>query len=476
MGVQTNDEPTNGAAPVETATKRVAKRTNKTADSPAKPRATKTAKKVEENAEAAQQTANNQTVGQSTAQPKKRAARTKKNADSAEVAQAQQTTDDQTVAQPKKRAARVVRAKKTQDVETRKCTLVVDHRENSVRVHEEMANIPHVVDQLTIGDYSILAPDGNELLVIERKSYEDFSASFKDGRHQNKQKMLALREQTGCRVFYLVEGPAYPSPQKRFGRIAFSNIQSSIFHMMVRDCINVIYTRDTLHTAQTLAALLNSMNTLLCKTAQEDFEQPEHTEHEYTCEDENCTCNNWRDPEAEQCEKSAEVENVDIDEDADAGGDAEVRANIQASLDRLKQRTPKSDLVITRTIWSKLKGITVETADDYIRLWSLSDLVCGRVSTQDILSARTSSGKPIPKSALAALTSITAHTHQKMLACVPGISSASAAAILRNAGGLPRLLGYTQECIGMITINAAGKKLGDKRASQILAAFNYRRQ
>jgi hypothetical protein len=149
---------------------------------------------------------------------------------------------------------------------------------------------------------------------------------------------------------------------------------------------------------------------------------------------------------------------------------------MQTSITQLRQRITKSELDIARTIWSKLKGITVETADDYIRLWSLSDLLCGRVSTEQILSARTSSGKPIPKSALSSLRSITAHTHQKMLACVPGISSASAATILRSAGGLPRLLGYTQECVGMITINAAGKKLGDKRAGQILAAFNYRRQ
>lgn len=44
-------------------------------------------------------------------------------------------------------------------------------------------------------------PDGEPVVLaaIERKSHADFAASFKDGRHENIRKLLALRAATACK-------------------------------------------------------------------------------------------------------------------------------------------------------------------------------------------------------------------------------------------------------------------------------------
>ncbi|NBQ44255.1 MAG: hypothetical protein EBU23_17800, partial [Mycobacteriaceae bacterium] len=75
---------------------------------------------------------------------------------------------------------------------------------------------------------------------IERKTLADFAASFKDGRHANLQKMRDLRARTGCQLYYIVEGPAFPSPGRRFARIPYASILAAITHMMVRDSIMVV--------------------------------------------------------------------------------------------------------------------------------------------------------------------------------------------------------------------------------------------
>ena len=96
--------------------------------------------------------------------------------------------------------------------------LIADQRERAVIPFLDDALQAHayVVKTINSGDYLVCTrgPGGPRVLaVIERKSLEDYAASFKDGRHANMEKLYALRSRSGCQVFLILEGPAFPVQQ-----------------------------------------------------------------------------------------------------------------------------------------------------------------------------------------------------------------------------------------------------------------------
>src|SRR5882762_5214242 len=90
--------------------------------------------------------------------------------------------------------------------------LIIDTRESAVSCHKDaFTMITTEIAQIAVGDYAILRQFGEQetiIAIFERKTYPDYGASLKDGRHQNKDKLLALRRKTNCRVFYIMEGHA----------------------------------------------------------------------------------------------------------------------------------------------------------------------------------------------------------------------------------------------------------------------------
>jgi hypothetical protein len=118
------------------------------------------------------------------------------------------------------------------------------------------------IAQLNTGDYLVcrqFAGGGAEVLAaFERKTLTDFAASIRDGRHENRHKLLDLRARTGAAVYYLVEGPAFPRPSARYGRLPYSTLLSAITNLMVRDGIQVVQTADQAHTAQRLVEFLRA--------------------------------------------------------------------------------------------------------------------------------------------------------------------------------------------------------------------------
>ena len=80
--------------------------------------------------------------------------------------------------------------------------LVIDNREN---IKNDFDNNESVrFDNLTVGDYLIKYKD-KDVLVIERKTINDYCASIKDGRHREQKKRL-LTKYTKNQIIYLVEG------------------------------------------------------------------------------------------------------------------------------------------------------------------------------------------------------------------------------------------------------------------------------
>jgi ERCC4-type nuclease len=125
--------------------------------------------------------------------------------------------------------------------------LIVDDRERGFKDHldnfSKKFNISYEIKRIDVGDY-IFTVNNKIKLVIERKTWEDLSSSMRDGRRYNVKKLIDLREKCGCNVYYLIEGDASPPYEKKYSRIYHKNLLAHLDHLMMRDNINIIYSRN----------------------------------------------------------------------------------------------------------------------------------------------------------------------------------------------------------------------------------------
>lgn len=138
--------------------------------------------------------------------------------------------------------------------------LHVDQRERSV-FNTYGFKCEYVIEQLVVGDYVITC--GNRIkAVFERKTLKDYGASIKDGRTQNVEKLLDLRVKSGCDIYYIIEGPAFPSITTEYAGIPYRNIASSIRNLQVRYGINIIRTPSESGTAEELENIVHTYSTV----------------------------------------------------------------------------------------------------------------------------------------------------------------------------------------------------------------------
>lgn len=312
--------------------------------------------------------------------------------------------------------------------------LIIDSRESNVIRHSvEWKNITYeVINNQTTADYVIVDEKNNVLVVIERKSLEDFAASLKDGRSDNIGKLTKMREATGCRIVYIIEGPQSPNPTDLFGNTPYYNIESHIFHLIVRDNICVINTSSTLDTAKKLARFVTS-----CGTLREAFVGGVPTPLEQL------EARPGRDP-------------------------ADLRADLTA-----KHVKPDSDIL--REMWSSWRGISAITADEFIAKWTVADIICKRVDRAAIFGFKNSRGRAISKKVADALCGADRQLEIRLLSKIPGISSATANDLVRDIS-LADLLQMTEPAIAERTVGKASKKLGPAKAATLVKFFNLKKE
>jgi ERCC4-type nuclease len=97
-------------------------------------------------------------------------------------------------------------------------------------------------------------------LVVERKTLNDLASSIKDGRINNNDKMLTMREKTGCKLLYIIEGDAYPLMGKLYCGIPYKCLQGKLDSLMFKHDISIIWTKSELHTAERLACIHKSFS------------------------------------------------------------------------------------------------------------------------------------------------------------------------------------------------------------------------
>ena len=118
--------------------------------------------------------------------------------------------------------------------------LIIDNRENIKELFQISENV--TFDNLEIGDY-LIKNEEKDILIIERKTINDYCASIKDGRNREQKKRL-LSKFTKNQIIYLVEG-SLDFVQSKYNRVNSDTVVSSILNTMMRDGIHVFHTKDS---------------------------------------------------------------------------------------------------------------------------------------------------------------------------------------------------------------------------------------
>lgn len=337
------------------------------------------------------------------------------------------------------------------------CTLDIDNRERNVLAHtNELSAIAYTRKQLTTGDY-VLRHDTHIIAVIERKTLDDYGASIKDGRADNKRKLLALRQRTGCRIYYLIEGPKSPAPSKTFARIPYAIIRRSFMRLTLEHGIILLHTLDTIDTARELVELTLATQTLL-----ETLGDP-----------------TWL--------LQAQVQ-LPANADADTPAD-EIASGGEFDLNELTTPVARTDHDIVREMWACFSGITVETADSFIAKWSIADIVRGAIPRAELCAHKLANHRAINLRVVNALQTIGPVMASRLLATIPNISIRTANILLRDRT-LASVLCAPVDVIAMYATSPGGigattgahvtrtsaraqAKLGQARAAACMRLFYY---
>lgn len=333
--------------------------------------------------------------------------------------------------------------------------LIVDARERAVIpfIETELQSHAFVVKQVTTADYLICRhrPEESRVIAaIERKTHEDFAASFKDGRCENINKLRALRAATGCQLYYFIEGPAFPSPNRRFARIPFSCILASITKLMVRDGVFIVQTEDESHTAKRLADLLRVFDSV---------EAPYGSS-------------------GAPVGASGDPDGGSGDPDG-ASGDPDGPPLALTVPDILTARVEQLDDEAAIGMWVRLRGISVVLGKILTREFTVAELVTQRVTPDQIRALRTATGRPVNKDAVASLLAVRAGVRDaevKLLSGLRNITPAVAGVILEVAGGLSRLCAQPVSSLAAVQLPQKTRtvQLGKVRAGRIQRILNYK--
>ena len=293
---------------------------------------------------------------------------------------------------------------------------------------------------------------------IERKTLADFAASFKDGRHANLQKMRDLRARTGCQLYYIVEGPAFPSPGRRFARIPYASILAAITHMMVRDSIMVVQTENEAHTARRLVDLLDAFDRF----------------------DSDCGA-----PTAVAGGAPAAV--VGGAPATEAGGAPPVEPAVGelAIPEGLTGRIEVPDDEAVAALWARLHGVSLLQGKIISAQFSVAGLVSGRVPAARIQSLKTATGRAAHPRAIASLRAVAAagaagaaaapDVAVRIVSGLRGVTPAAAALLLAAAGGLRQLATAAPSATAEYRLphGDGTARLGLARAARYWRLLNY---
>lgn len=389
-------------------------------------------------------------------------------------------------------------------------TIVADHREKNgaipflevcivennntnskLPIGKGGGDIKYAEKQLTIGDYTIMldpmngADDEAQMaMIVERKTWKDLAASIKDSRMREQQQgMVKIAQSSGCYVYYIIEGKfAYKDHSDVCG-LPFKSLHTKIRHNLLRG-FPFVQTNDAMGTAK---LLVNFTRDLMRFRAEKEL-----------CIRPRDICIGYH-QELEQLqnkyrgllkEKESELFKVIEDSLQIVESVHSESKNDVPKVDRivpieLTTRRIKSDSDIICNMWISLNGVSDKSAVILMKEYKLSTLITAEPQHKAKIKLKISNfvypgGTRTFGTAMADKILVIGYDGEdesqiekcrlasiKMLACVPGITKASAENIINNYSLRAMCSsGITTDDIGAVQVGKA--KLGSAKAEKIM--------
>jgi len=343
-----------------------------------------------------------------------------------------------------------------------KIQLVNDDHEKSINPYfaecKMPNNVEYMVTRIEYGDYAVMYR-GKILFIIERKTWSDLSQSISDGRKDNVNKMIKLREDTGCKLFYLIEGNPCPPKSSKFGRKPVGNLQSHLDHLVFRDNINIIYSRKKETTCERILQLIKNFTTLKPNPLSIIDEELENQESENSDDSQN----NPGELEKHESENQNSERNQNENDDA---------------IKRLKVIVRKSDETIIHNIWRCIPNITEKSACLFTCDYHISDLILGNITKKSIEDKKYASGALIGKKRANVIWKCSRdkkenHIHfVNMLIQINGVTKKTAEIIMEKISWKDLLEGKIEvKTLADVKKSESGRKIGNKVAVDIIKYF-----
>ena len=367
--------------------------------------------------------------------------------------------------------------------------LIADARERAVipYIEEEIREFAFIVKQVTTADYLVCihrrgsSGPPEVLAALERKTLADFAASFRDGRHRNTEKLLALRSATGCGLCYIVEGPAFPDASAMFGGISYGRILSAMTRLMVSDGIFVVQTENARGSARRLGDFLRTLDACCAErgcrkpaprllAARPEVEGTEGTEDTEDTEPEGRAGRAEQEEPEELAGRESIAGRAGLEE-LDELGELEVP-------DILTARAQETDEEAAVCVWSQLHGVSVATGGALVRAFSVAELPT--LPLDRIGAVRTSTGRSLSGAALASIMAaargVDGARGEARLGATRSHAAHMAAAILEATGGFAGLCAHSPATLAAVRIPQKSRsvQLGAARAARILRVLTFR--
>ena len=332
-------------------------------------------------------------------------------------------------------------------------SLVIDNRERALFFHidNKIKNFKYEKMQLSTGDYLILQNNKDIKACIERKTYNDFAASFRDGRYRSElDNMLKLRKETNCQLFFIIEGNAFPSISSKFSRVPYVCILGAINNLMLCHNIFIIQTKNEEHTAQKLNELLTSLQ-IIYSDSKKMARLEAATLESAALESASLESASLESASLKSNDNKPElgiILNTIIDGDNTIidggntiieGGNSIICGEDIGTVSpkfkkQLTSRHIKTDEDICIKAWSTLAGISLEFSKILITKFSIKELIMGDAPVQSLYELKTSLGRKLNNDALTSLLHICNKSPMhcaKLLSAIVGITKEYAEKLLK---------------------------------------------
>lgn len=374
--------------------------------------------------------------------------------------------------------------------------IIADNRERAVIPHfqaymamvnkklTKIKQVNLVEGQLTIGDYSIVLSIDTEkiLMVIERKTWGDLADSIKTTRMSEQiKKMLAIRNNIQCKLLYIIEGKAFPRKTTKIHRIPFKNLHAKLRHILIRDNIPFIQSRNAVHTAEIIVDLALDF----CKINKDDVLSPRCP----ICS--NCIggdedineINTQEKPEVqekpemqEQSETQEKPEMQEQEYKDDNNKDDEKNVIDNFSIPKvLTNVIVKSDYDIKINMWMAVPNVSAKSAPILEEKFNIADLICGNIHGDEIAELHYPSGSKFGETRAFNIMAMTnpklkkcKKANVKILSAIPNITVNTAEKILE-------VYSLKEICSGKVTADQIAqikknprRKIGPKAAKKII--------